>query len=319
MAKGVSAHRDGEDGPVVIGLGGNALLTRTDTPSMAVQWQNAGRAAAAIRTVVGDRLFAVTHGNGPQVGALAASGGATAGLLADQTLDVANAESAGMIGYMLEQELAGRMPERQFATLLTMVVVAADDPDLSVARKPIGPWYDSRTRPASPAGEAWHWLDRDGLSRRIVPSPAPVEILELDAIVALLAAGIVPICAGGGGIAVTRGPRGKLDGLEAVVDKDLTTALLAERIEASAMLLLTDVDAVHAGWGSGHARALATLDSEEAAELDLPAGSMGPKVEAALGFAERTGRPAVIGSLDGAAGLLTGERGTRIVAKRRAG
>ncbi len=311
----MSAHRDGEDGPIVIGLGGNALLTQTDTPSMAVQWGNVRRAAAAIRTAVGNRPFVVTHGNGPQVGALAVSGEATAGLLADQTLDVANAESAGMIGYMLEQELAGRMPERQFATLLTMVVVDPDDPDLIVARKPIGSWYDTRTRPALPAGEAWRWLERDGMSRRIVPSPVPAEILELDAIVALLAAGIVPICAGGGGIAVTRGPTGKLDGLEAVVDKDLTTALLAERIEASAMLLVTDVEAVHADWGSGHARPLATLDREEASHLDLPDGSMGPKVEAALGFAERTGRPAVIGSLDGAAGLLTGERGTRVVAR----
>ena len=106
------AHRDGEDGPVIIGLGGNALLTRTDTPSMAVQWRNVRRAAAAIRTAVGNRPFVVTHGNGPQVCALAVSGEATAGLLADQTLDVANAESAGMIGYMLEQELSGRMPER---------------------------------------------------------------------------------------------------------------------------------------------------------------------------------------------------------------
>ena len=309
------ARRGGAGGRrlAVVALGGNALLRAGEAMSMANQRRNARRAAAAIAEVGRSRELVVTHGNGPQVGALALQGGPP-GILADQTLDVLNAESAAMIGYVLEQELARRMTDRPFATLLTMVVVNRDDPALGAPDKPIGPWYDERGRRRVAKEHDWSWTEREGRYRRVVPSPEPCEILELAAVEALLRAGITPICAGGGGVAVTRAAEGGAEGLEAIVDKDLTSALLAEKLGAELLLLLTDVPAVYADWGGARARPAARLDRAAARRLGLPAGSMAPKVEAALRFAEGTGRPAVIGRLEDAARMARGQAGTRVVA-----
>ncbi|MDP6342941.1 MAG: carbamate kinase [Alphaproteobacteria bacterium] len=313
----MSDQPPGETGrPIVVALGGNALMQPGQPLTMAGQRRNAGRAAAAIAGLCGDHDVIVTHGNGPQVGALALQSQAAA-VLPDQTLDVLAAESEGMIGYVLEQELYDRLPNRKIATLLTLVVVDPEDPAMTTPSKPVGPWYEAHEwRPLAEAN-GWSAIEDGGQYRRVVPSPEPRDILELPAIEALVRAGIVPICAGGGGIAVAHGASGELAGVEGIVDKDLTSALLAVRLDAACLLLLTDVDAVYEGWGGEAPRALASLDRAAAASLDLAAGSMAPKVEAALRFAEATGRPALIGNLEDATAMLAGKVGTRLTARRQ--
>ena len=302
-----------ETARVVVALGGNALMERGQPLTMAVQRRNAHRASAAIADVCRRRDVIVTHGNGPQVGALSLQSLAS-NVLPDVTLDVLSAESEGMIGYILEQELYNSLAGRDIATLLTLVVVDPEDDAMANPSKPVGPWYEARHwRPLAEAN-GWSGIEENGRYRRVVPSPEPLEILEVAAIEALLDAGIVPICAGGGGIAVSRTSDGTLAGVEGVIDKDLTSALLAIKLGASHLLLLTDVDAVYEGWGGDRPRALEFLDRAAAARLDLGAGSMAPKVEAALRFAERSGCPAVIGRLQDAAAMLDGRAGTRVTA-----
>jgi carbamate kinase len=258
----------------------------------------------------------VTHGNGPQVGALALQS-QTSAVLPGQTLDVLSAESEGMIGYVLEQELCNSLPDRNIATLLTLVVVDPEDGAMANPTKPVGPWYEARHwRPLAEA-HGWSSIKEGGRYRRVVPSPKPLAILEMAAIEALVRAGIMPICAGGGGIAVSRAPDGTIEGVEGIVDKDLTSALLATELGAACLLLLTDVDAVYEGWSGDRPRAVACLDRNTAARLDLAAGSMAPKVEAALRFAEGTGRPAVIGRLQDATAMYDGEAGTRVMEQCR--
>jgi carbamate kinase len=298
---------------IVVALGGNALMAPDEPLSIANQRRNAGQAAASIAEICEDRDIIVTHGNGPQVGALALQSQAAA-ILSDQSLDVLNAESEGMIGYVLEQELCNRIPDRKFTSLLTMVVVDPRSTDTAAPRKPIGPWYGPEEWQRLRDRFDWVGVEENGRHRRVVPSPQPLEVLEIAAIEALVAADIIPICAGGGGIAVERLPDGTLRGIEAVVDKDLTSALLALTLGASHLLLLTDVDAVYKGWGGQEPQALSNLDRAGAADLDLPAGSMGPKVEAAVRFAE-SGGTAVIGRLQDAAAMLAGDAGTIINAE----
>lgn len=279
--------------------------------SMASQRKNAGHAAAAIAVVCQSHDVIVTHGNGPQVGALALQSLASE-VLPDQTLDVLNAESEGMIGYVLERELSNAMPDRDVATLLTLVVVDPEDSAMAKPNKPVGPWYEPQEWNRLAQSLGWSGIEDGGRHRRVVPSPEPLDILEMNAIEALVGAGVVPICAGGGGIAVARVPDGALTGVEGVIDKDLTSALLALKLDAACLLLLTDVDAVYRNWGGGDARAMASLERTDVAQLGLPAGSMAPKVEAALRFAEASGRPAIIGSLRDATAMLDGEAGTRV-------
>jgi carbamate kinase len=204
------------------------------------------------------------------------------------------------------------MPGRDVATLLTLVVVDPRSSAMAKPSKPVGPWYEAREWNRLAQSLGWSGIEENGRHRRVVPSPEPLDILELNAIEALVDAGVVPICAGGGGIAVARAPDGTLKGVEGVIDKDLTSALLALKLDADCLLLLSDVDAVYRDWGSGDARAIASLERSGVSRLGLPAGSMAPKVEAALRFAEASGRPAVIGSLRDAAAMLDGEAGTRV-------
>jgi carbamate kinase len=297
---------------VVAALGGNALLRRGEPLDAATQRRNVATATAALGVIAAEHELVVTHGNGPQVGLLALQAeaypeGGT------YPLDVLGAESEGMIGYLLQQGLRNALPARDVATLLTQVVVDTDDPAFGSPSKPIGPVYDASEARAAAASRGWN-MRPDGIAwRRVVASPQPCSIVELDTIRLLVESGVLVVCAGGGGVPVARAPDGTLSGVEAVVDKDLAAALLATRLGADALLLLTDVPAVETNWGTPNARALHEATPAELRGLALAAGSMGPKVEAASRFAEATGGRAVIGALEDAAALLDGTAGTNVI------
>jgi len=294
---------------VVAALGGNALLRRDEAPESTAQRRNVDRAVLAIAELAREHELVLTHGNGPQVGLLALQSEAYAGV-APYPLDVLGAESEGMIGYLLEQGLRNELPGREIAALLTQVVVAADDPAFATPTKPIGPVYAESEANRLSSERGWT-LARDGDGvRRVVPSPEPVEIVELATIRLLLASDVLVVCVGGGGIPVAR--NGALRGVEAVIDKDKAAALLAEQLEADALLLLTDVAAIELGWGTPTARQLATATTAGLREHAFAPGSMGPKVEAACRFVERTGGRAAIGALDDAAAVLAGTSGTTV-------
>jgi carbamate kinase len=295
---------------VVVALGGNALLRRGEPADAAVQHAHVREAAGAVAELAERHALVVTHGNGPQIGLLALQGDAYPAVR-PYPLDLLGAETEGMIGYLLEQELNNALPHLGAATLLTQVVVDPDDPAFSNPTKPIGPVYRAAEAERLAAERGWVVKPDGQWFRRVVPSPEPRGIVELRALQALLHAGLLVICAGGGGIPVVV-ERGRLRGVEAVVDKDLTAALVAEQLGADDLLLLTDVSAVHLGWGTPEARPLRRARPAELRALDLPAGSMGPKVEAACRFVDATGGRAGIGSLDQAGAILRGLAGTII-------
>jgi carbamate kinase len=294
---------------IVAALGGNALLRRGQPLQADVQLANVRAAAVALAEVAVGHELVVTHGNGPQVGLLALQAAAHGG--PPWPLDVLGAESEGMIGYLLEQELANALPgERELCTLLTRTRVDPDDPAFADPRKPVGPVYETEEGARLAAEHGWTVRPDGAGVRRVVPSPLPQAIVEAPSIRRLVDAGVLVVCAGGGGIPVAR-EDGRWRGVEAVVDKDRASAVLAEALDADLLLLLTDVDAVYAGWGTPEAHALATLDA--ASPGAFAAGSMGPKVEAAARFARRTARPAAIGAMEQAAALVAGTAGTRIL------
>ena len=297
--------------PIVAALGGNALLRRSEPMDAVTQRRNVARAVTSLVPLAERGPLVVTHGNGPQVGLLALEAAAYDGT-EPYPLDVLGAETEGMIGYLLAQELRNALPGREVATLLTQVVVDPNDPAFTHPTKPIGPTYDQQPAAELSEGRGWS-VARDGPAwRRVVASPEPREIVELATIRLLLRAGTVVVCVGGGGIPVTVADDGKLYGVDAVIDKDLAAALLAVELDAGALLLLTDVPAVQVGWGTADARPLRRATPEDLRDRDFAAGSMGPKVEAAARFAERTGRRAAIGGLDEADLLLDGIHGTTI-------
>ncbi len=298
---------------VVIALGGNALLRRGEPMTAERQRANVARAAASIAEVIraGHRVV-VTHGNGPQVGLLALQSEA---YLAESAfpLDVLGAETEGMIGYLIEQELENALErEAQIATLLTQIEVDPNDPAFAAPTKPIGPFYAKEQAEEIAAARGWSFVAVGDNWRRVVPSPKPLRLLELRALRLLVDQGVVVICAGGGGVPVVRRADGGLIGVEAVIDKDHASALLAAAIDADALLLLTDVDGVYDGWETPEARLIAQASPSEMQARRFAAGSMGPKVEAACAFVEETGGLAAIGALEEAARVLAGERGTRI-------
>jgi carbamate kinase len=296
---------------IVVALGGNALLRRGEDADADVQRGNVEAAVRAIARIAAEHEVVLTHGNGPQVGLLALQAQAYRDV-APYPLDVLGAESEGMIGYLLEQALCNELPARNVATLLTQVVVDPDDPAFGTPTKPIGPVY-TKAQAAKLAAERGWSVSRDGGGyRRVVPSPAPLSIVELTAIRLLLEAGVLVVCTGGGGIPVVTGPDGSLHGVEAVIDKDLASAVLAESLHAARLLLLTDVPALELDWGTPDARPLRSATPDELRALTFAPGSMGPKVEAACRFVERTGGEAAIGSLTDAADVLAGNAGTRV-------
>lgn len=300
---------------VVIALGGNALLRRDQSLTAENQRENARVAAQALAEVArAGHDLVITHGNGPQVGLLALQGMA---YRPDETypLDVMGAETEGMIGYLIEQEPENALSHaRTVATLLTQVRVDPDDPAFAKPTKFVGPVYDKAKAEEMAERHGWD-VAADGTHwRRVVPSPAPVEIPDLKVIRLLLLHGMIVICAGGGGIPVIARPDGGLIGIEAVIDKDATSALLAEGLGADALLLLTDVDGIYRDFGTDAAERIERLAPDEVLSLDLPAGSMAPKAQAAARFA--TGGPsrmAGIGRLDEAIAILEGRAGTRVV------
>jgi carbamate kinase len=305
---------------IVIALGGNALLRRSDPMTTEVQRRNIAIAAEAIAPLAAEHSVVVVHGNGPQVGLLSLQ--AESYHEAEQyPLDVLDAGTQGMIGYLIQQELRSLLPDRQVATLLTMIVVDPDDPAFASPAKFVGPVYAKEAADALAAEKGWAFRPDGAAWRRVVPSPEPQRILEIEPITWLLERGAVVICAGGGGIPTMLPPSGSgaLVGVEAVIDKDLAGELLAEDVAADLFLMATDVDGVYLDWGTPQQRRLARVTLGELAGHQFAAGSMGPKVEAAARFASKTGGRAAIGSLADIAGIVAGNAGTSVIARAEAG
>jgi len=297
---------------IVIALGGNALLKRGEPLSAQNQRRNMRGAAAALAHACKGNEVVIVHGNGPQVGLLALEADAYKAL-PPYPLDVLGAESQGMIGYVIAQEMRNKNPSQLVAALITQTIIDANDPAFQRPTKPIGPVYLEDEVEALRAQNQWTFA-LDGKSwRRVVASPAPQEIVELPIIEALLRAGTLVICTGGGGIPVRREPGGELTGVEAVIDKDLAAALLAEKVNADKLAILTDVDAVYVGWGSPQQKAIDKITAADLRSHAFAEGSMGPKVNAACSFVERTGRLAVIGSLQQAEDVLNAKAGTIVL------
>lgn len=295
---------------LVVALGGNALLERSERPDADIQEHHVLAAVEALSPAARDHDLVVTHGNGPQVGMLATESEKDPALGHPFPFDVLGAQTQGMIGYWLLQAFENALPGRGVAAILTQTVVAASDPAFGDPHKFVGPLYDEDTAKRLATERGWDVRPDEGGWRRVVPSPEPRDVVELGEIEGLLRAGSIVVCAGGGGIPVVRDASGRLRGVEAVVDKDLTAALLAERLGAAALVILTDVAAVEVDHGTPQARPLGRTTVGELRSLSFPAGSMGPKVEAACRFVERTGRSAHIGRLTDVELMLGTRAGT---------
>ena len=304
---------------VVVALGGNALLKRGEPMTADVQRSNVKRAVPALASVAGKHQLVLSHGNGPQVGLLALQAAAFAEV-EPYPLDVLGAQTEGMIGYVLEQELGNLLPfEVPFATILTMVEVDPSDPAFSDPTKFVGPVYDKEEADKLASDKGWVVKQDGDRWRRVVPSPEPKRIFEVRPIRWLLDKNVIVICAGGGGIPTMYLPDADrvLVGVEAVIDKDLASELLAREVGADLLVMATDIDGVYTEWGTPRQRRLARVTPSELRELPFVAGSMGPKVEAAIRFVERTGQRAAIGSLADIEAVVDGSAGTQIVAGDR--
>ena len=297
---------------VVVALGGNALLRRGEPLEADIQRKNIATAAKTIALIAEEYNVVLVHGNGPQVGLLALQNSAYT-KVSPYPLDVLGAESQGMIGYMLIQELKNLMPSRNVTALLTQVQVDPKDPAFANPTKFIGPVYEEAEARALAAEKQWSVKADGKFFRRVVPSPLPQRIVEGDAIETLIAQGHLIICTGGGGIPVTWDGQ-CLTGIEAVIDKDMSAAYLARQIKADALLILTDADAVYLDWGKPTQHPLRVTSPDELAGVKFDAGSMGPKVEASCEFVKATGGMVGIGSLEDGLAILKGEAGTNIVA-----
>jgi len=303
---------------IVIALGGNALLKRGDPMTTEVQRRNIKIAAQAIAPLAAGHSIVVVHGNGPQVGLLSLQAESYAGA-EPYPLDVLDAGTQGMIGYLIQEELRSLLPpEHQVATLLTMITVDPADPAFAHPTKFVGPVYDKDAADKLAAEKDWTFRQDGSAWRRVVPSPEPRQILEIKPITWLLERGAVVICAGGGGIPTVypSSAPGALVGVEAVIDKDLASELLAEDVHADLFLMATDVDGVYLDWGTPRQRRLDRVTPEELAGYQFAAGSMGPKVEAAARFVAKTGGRAAIGALADIAGIIAGTAGTNVVTHR---
>jgi len=302
---------------IVIALGGNAILRRGQPMTAVNQRDNIRVAAARIAAISPGNEIVIAHGNGPQVGLLALQAAAYHDLahgVASYPLDVLGAQTEAMIGYVIEQELGNQLPaEQQLATVLTMIEVDRDDPAFRIPTKPIGPLYDRPTADALAANTGWTFAAEGDKFRRVVASPQPRRIFEIEPIRTLVEHGTMVICAGGGGIPTMFDDDGRLQGVEAVIDKDFASALLAEQLGADLLVIATDVDGVYTDWGTPEQRMLQRVTPDELAGFDFPAGSMGPKVGAACSFVGATGREAVIGALADIADIVAGAAGTRVL------
>ena len=297
---------------IVIALGGNALLRRGEALTAENQRANVAAAAAALAPLAGEHELIISHGNGPQVGLLALQGAA---YKPDEVfpLDVLGAETEGMIGYMIEQELGNLLPkDRALATILTMIEVDPDDPAFADPSKFVGPVYAKAEAQRLAAQKGWS-IKADGKSwRRVVASPRPKRIFEIGPIRLLMEHGVLVICAGGGGIPTAFDEDGQLNGVEAVIDKDFASELLARDLEADLLIMATDVPAVYVNWGKPTQRAIRRATPDSIAGYGFAAGSMGPKVAAACQFVSATGRKAAIGALADLGAIIEGRAGTVI-------
>jgi carbamate kinase len=300
---------------VVVALGGNALLRRGEPMTAEHQRRNVAVAAGQLATVAKEHELVVSHGNGPQVGLLALQSAAYTAV-DPYPLDVLGAETQGMIGYLLEQELGNRLPfEVPIVSILTMVEVDPADPAFDDPTKFVGPVYDEADARRLAKDHGWA-VKKDGTRwRRVVPSPRPVRIFEIRPMRWLLEHGAIVICAGGGGIPTVyeKNEGRQLRGVEAVIDKDLASSLLACDLDADLFAMATDVDGVYADWGTPNQRRIERVTPDDLAGGDFPAGSMGPKVQAARDYVAVTGNRAVIGALEQIDGMLAGTAGTSIV------
>ena len=297
---------------IVIALGGNALLRRGEDMTADNQRENVNIAARQIARVAPGNELVIAHGNGPQVGLLALQNAAYA-KVNPYPLDVLGAETEGMIGYMIEQELGNLLPpDMPMATILTQVEVDAADPAFKHPTKPIGPVYSKAEADKLAAEKGWSIAPDGDHFRRVVASPRPKRIFEIRPVKWLLEHGTIVICAGGGGIPTCYDKEGQLHGIEAVIDKDLCSALLAEELSADLLVIATDVSATYIDYGKPEQKAIAEAHPDELERLGFAAGSMGPKVQAACEFARHTGKVAVIGSLGDIEAIVRGEAGTRV-------
>ena len=298
---------------IVVALGGNALLKRGEPMTAQAQHTNVRIAAAALADLARDHQIIIAHGNGPQVGLMALRSAAYA---PDNPwpLDILGAETEGMIGYLIEQELMNALPKgTDCATLLTRVEVDPLDPAFDQPTKPIGPVYTAEEARLAHAQHHWSMVsESDGALRRVVPSPLPIKILGITPIRLLVAAGVCVICAGGGGIPVVRRPDGTMEGVEAVIDKDRTSALLAQSLKADMLLMLTDVRAVFRDWGAPKQAAIGKISADELDDMNFAPGSMGPKITAACDFVRAGGALAGIGQLKDARAIVEGRAGTLV-------
>lgn len=301
---------------LVIALGGNALMQRGEPLDPVSQRRNLAIAAEVLVPILHVHEAIITHGNGPQVGLLGLQSAALGG--PETSLDVLGAESEGMIGYVLEQELASRLEwsragsARKLAVLLSQTIVDPKDPAFDAPSKPIGPVYDEATAQRLATERGWAVAPDGKFWRRVVPSPAPRRVLEIETIRLLVDAGVIVICAGGGGVPVVQAPDGTITGVEAVIDKDAASALLAVELEADILIMLTDVSAVMTDFGTQKERALKRATPKGLSQYGFPAGSMGPKIAAAVAVA-KAGKFAAIGALADAVRILAGDAGTTIV------
>jgi carbamate kinase len=300
---------------VVAALGGNALLKRGEPMTAEVQRANVRSAAPALAAVARNHQLVLSHGNGPQVGLLALQGAAYEEVEA-YPLDVLGAQTEGMIGYVLEQELGNPLPvEAPFATVLTMIEVDPADPAFGDPTKFVGPVYDKAEADGLADEKGWVFKQDGDRWRRVVPSPEPKRIFEIRPIRWLLNKDVVVICAGGGGIPTMYDPGAErtLVGVEAVIYKDLASELLAREVEAELYVMATDVDGVYADWGTPEQRRLERVTPGELRASSFAAGSMGPKVDAAMRFVDATGKRAAIGSLEQIEQIVDGTAGTQVV------
>ena len=296
---------------IVVALGGNALLRRGQPMTAENQRENVRIAAKALAPITDGNQLVISHGNGPQVGLLALQSAAYEEVEA-YPLDVLGAQTEGMIGYMIEQELGNLLPiEVPFATILTMVEVDPEDPAFQNPTKPIGPIYTYEDAKLLETEKGWVMKPDGEYWRRVVPSPEPHRIFEMRPIHWLLEKGTIVICAGGGGIPTIFNSEGNLEGVEVVIDKDRASSLLAFELEADLLIMATDADGVYLNWGTDSAEKISTTTPDEIEKHEFEAGSMGPKVEAACDFVRRTGQRAVIGSLADLPAMVAGNAGTQ--------
>lgn len=298
---------------IVVALGGNALLHRGEHPDAAVQQANIDRVTTALAALAQEHELVITHGNGPQIGLLAMESESDPELSVPYPLDLLGAQTQGMIGSLLARTLHHALPKRRIAALVTHTLVRADDPAFVRPTKFVGQMYSQDAAESHARERGWYIGQDTGGWRRVVPSPVPERVLETATIDELLGGGTLVICAGGGGVPVTADPEtGALDGVEAVVDKDLTAALLAEDLRADFLLILTDVPCVYEHYGTPDQRPVPRATPAGLRRGEFPDGSMGPKTEAVARFVERTGGLAAIGALDAAYEIVHGRSGTLI-------